>query len=177
MRVEISGEDYSRAVKDFLKIYYKEELKHGSLRRTIKTYAICLLILIIFCIAFKGLKDIFLMVIYFLIGMIMLISGFILLTIFINNKKKDKINIDKVEQVFNDKIYINAYLKSGGIESTQYNYSDLKKVVEGKESFYLFLNDSLALPVIKKGIDREEFIKLMFEKNIVVKEDKKNGIH
>lgn len=177
MRVEINGEDYSNAVKDFLKVYYKEELKYGSLRRTIKTYAICLTILIVFCLTFQSLKEIFLMVIYLLLGMVVLISGFILLTIFINNKKKDKINIDKVEQVFEDKIYINVYLKSGGIENTQYHYSDLKKVVEGKESFYLFLNDSLALPVVKKDIDREKFIKLMFEKNIVVKEEKKNGIH
>ena len=176
MEIEISGENYIKAVKDFLKIYYKEELRSGTLRKTIKTYAICLTILIAFCLTFNGLKDLFLLVIYFLLGMVALISGFILLIIFINSKKKDKIKIDKVEQVFQDKIYVNAYLKNGSIESTQYNYKDLKKVVEGKESFYLFLNDSLALPVVKKYINREEFIKLMFEKNIVVKEDKRHAI-
>ena len=95
----------------------------------------------------------------------------------INKKKQNKTNISKVEQIFDDKITVIAYLENGSINKNEYTYNDVKKIVETKDCFYLFLTDSLALPLSKlENFNREEFVEFMFSKNIVVREWKKNEI-
>jgi hypothetical protein len=104
--------------------------------------------------------------------MVLLISTFIGINLLINKKKKLDNNIERVEQIYENKVSIIAYLKNGSIDKTEYNYTDFKKVVETEDCFFLFLNDNLGLPLVKDNIDRDEFIKFMFSKNIVVRERK-----
>lgn len=172
MNFEIEGEKYAQAIGDFLLVYYREELKNGSLKKTIKVYAICFAILIGLCFITPGMKELYFLVMGFLLFMVLLVGGVVALSVFINKKKVKNSNIVKVEQIYEDKISVNAYLVNGSIEKTQYNYSDIKKVVETEKCFYLFLTDSLALPLTKSEETREAFIEFMFSKNIVVRECK-----
>ena len=172
MKIEITGERYLEALKSFLPLYYKEELTEGSLRKTIKVYLVCTLILVGFCFLMPGMKELYFLVIGFLVFMVLLISTFIGINLLINKKKKLDNNIERVEQIYENKVSIIAYLKNGSIDKTEYNYTYFKKVVENEDCFFLFLNYNLGLPLVKDNIDRDEFIKFMFSKNIVVRERK-----
>ena len=130
MNFEIEGEKYAQAIGDFLLVYYREELKNGSLKKTIKVYAICFAVLIGLCFITPGMKELYFLVMGFLLFMVLLVGGVVALSVLINKKKVKNSNIVKVEQIYEDKISVNAYLVNGSIEKTQYNYSDIKKVVE-----------------------------------------------
>ena len=174
MKVEMSGGKYLEGIRNFLKVYYKEELKCGSLKKAIKIYVSCFAIMIGLCLLMPGLKELYLVIIGFLLFMVLLISSVILLSLFISKRKKINNNIVRVEQIYEDKIYINAYLENGSVEKSQYNYFDVKKVVEEKEFFYIFIEDNIAFPLEKK--DREKFVEMILLKGIVVKGVKKYEI-
>lgn len=171
MNFEMNGEEYLNGVRNFIKVYYKEELKRGTLKKTIKTYVICLIILFALLLIMPGLSDLIMLVVYFILIVSGLMASVIGISILIAKKKTLKNNIVKVEQTYDDKIIVKAYMENGSVDEAQYNYKDVKKVVETREFFYLFLNDNLAFP-LKKYNNRNEFIEYIQNKNIIVWEMK-----
>ena len=172
MKYIVSGDKYNEGLKLFLTLYYKEELKKGSLRKAIIAYSICLIILALFSILMPGLRQLYFALILFLLGFAILMSGIIFLTILITRKKGYKNNILKVEQTYEEKIIIETFFEGGSSHKTEYNYSSIKKVIEYKDFFYIFLNDSLAFPLYKhKDFDRERFVEKFVSNGIFIKED------
>lgn len=177
MNVITSGKRQEEGLQDFLKIYYKEELKYGSLKRFVKTYIICFLILISFCFIFKGMRELFLPIIYFMLGMVALVSLVILISLKTGKKRLTLNEIDLIEQSFNEKYEITTKFKKGSVEKTSYSYTDILKVIETKEFFYIFLASSVAMPVDKNAFENiDEFKQFIKSKNIIFRESKKNEI-
>lgn len=171
MKVGMNRDDFLQGVKNFASVYYIEELKCGSLRKSVITYSVCLGVLIALCLLLPGLIQFLSLFVFFLLGVTLIITGVIFLNVFISKKKVEKNNITKVEILFEDKISIITHLTNGSFDNSQYSYENIKKIIEKKEYFYLFLNDNVAIPIYKgEKLDRKEFIDFMVNKNIVVKE-------
>jgi len=174
MKFVVNKDKYNEGLKLFLTIYYKEELRKGTLRKSIITYSVCLAILVLFSIAMPGLRQLYFALILFLLGFVLLITGVIFLTVLISRKKGYKNNIFKVEQTYGDKIIVETFFEGGSSHKAEYNYSYIKKVIEYKDFFYVFLNDSIAFPLHKdKDFDRESFVEKIASKGVFIKEDVK----
>ena len=90
--------------------------------------------------------------------------------VWIYSKRKCQSSIVDAECYLNDKIEIKYYLNDENLVERIFQYEDLKKIVETNFCFYMFLNEAVAIPIVKnETFDRDEFIKLMTGKNIVVK--------
>ena len=175
MRFVMSGDEYIEGVKKFMKVYYKEELRQGSLKKAIIVYSLCLIVLVGFCALLPGMKDIFLMIVGFLVLMTIVVFATIIISVFVSSKKNEDLEIDRVEILCEKDLLTISYVDNKIINNKKYGYDDIKKVVETDKYFYLFLNDAVAIPLIKKdGECRMEFISLFKSKNISVKELLKN---
>lgn len=169
MKFVISGENYNKGLQSFLKVYYKEELKKGSLRNCCIVFSLSFAVLISLCFVFTGMKELFIRVIYFAFFIFSLISIGIIISL-IRSKNK-VIDVKKVEQIYEEKIFVRIYKNNDAIDEKTFDYKDVLKVVETKEYFYLFLNEAVAFPVFK-GIylNREEYVEFIKSKGIKVKE-------
>lgn len=97
---------------------------------------------------------------------------FVTTKISLNKSKNQKIelNIEKVEQEYEEKIILVAHLKNGSKEKSEYSYEELNKMVEKGEYIYLFLNNNIAIVVDKLVINVEEFKQFIKNKNSTVEE-------
>lgn len=169
MKFDVKGSEYEKGLKDFLKVYYKEEIKKGSLRNCLVAFIISLSILVLFCFMLSGMKEIFLRIIYFVIFVMFIIVVGIFISLFISKRKE--YDIEKVEQIYGDSINIKEYKNNGKIYEKNFEYEDVLKVVETKEYFYLFLNEAVAFPLYKDiYLKREEYIDFIKSKGIKIKE-------
>ena len=170
MKVAMNEEEFNKGVAGFLSVYYKESLKSKSVKDLgiICAFSISLLIALCFM---TGDKKTALTLLGLVFGGVLII----VLTILIVGKvsKKRKYNITKVEYEFEDKIYVTSYIGSGSTNKEQYSYDSVEKVIETTDYFYLFVSKYAALTVKKtQDLNRDEFIELMINKNIAVKECK-----
>jgi hypothetical protein len=165
--------EFIEGIKEFNKVYIKEELRGGIFFKAILTYSLCLVVLVSLYFLLPGMKQLF----FVLIGLLLIMACIIIATIFISYlvslKKNSGISVIKVDYDFKSEITINHSLNDGSLTTKTFAYKDVKKVIETESYFYLFLNDALAIPVRKNdSFDREFFIKMMYDKNIFVKEFK-----
>ena len=169
MKTVVNGEDYNRGLQSFLKVYYKEELKTGSLRNCIIVFSLSLITLISLCFILSGMKEIFLRVIYFVLIVMMFVVFGIIISLF--RSKSKKIDVQKVEQIYEDKLIIRFHNNNLKIEEKSFEYKDVIKVVETRNYFYWFLNEAVAFPVYKDiYLNREEYVGFIKSKSIIVKE-------
>ena len=169
MKFVVSGENYNKGLQKFLKVYYKEELKKGSLRNCLTVFILSIAVLISLCMIFTSIKVLFLRVIYFVVFVFMLILVGIIISL-IRSKNK-VIDVKKVEQIYEEKLVVRFFKNNDVIDEKTFVYKDVLKVVETKEYFYLFLNEAVAFPLFKDiYLNREEYIGFVKSKGIKVKE-------
>lgn len=170
MEFEISGEKHFQGVREFITVYYKEELKSGSLKKTIITYSACLLVLILLCFLTPGVRELY----YYFIGLLLIVVSFIVIgistNIIVSKKKKFRDDISKIVHSYHDSVEITTCFKDYSIDKVQYEYRDIKKIVANKNYLYLFLNDNFAIPVEKSSLDnQDQFILFMKNKGVLIK--------
>ena len=169
MKFVVSGKDYNKGLQNFLKVYYKEELKKGSLRNCVMVFVISIAVLISLCFVLSGMKEIFLRVIYLVLIVMFFILIGIIASLFVS--KRHVFDVEKVEQIYEENVVIRFNKSDFKTEEKCFEYKDILKVVETKEYFYLFLNEAVAIPLFKDiYLNREEYISLINSKGIKVKE-------
>ena len=171
MKVNMNGEEFSKGVGEFMKVYYKESMGSKSVKDLIVIFCVSVFFMLTIGLISPDLRgSMFTLLIILGVGAL-LIFMIIFITALIAKKKKN--NIKEVEYVFEDKIYANCVIGEGSVSKEQYNYDNIEKVVETKDYFYVFVSKYAALTVKKKdSLNREEFIEFMIDKRILVKEFK-----
>ena len=170
VRFEMNKDEFDQGYKSFVKTYYKEELKHGPLKKVIGLYIALIGAVTAFCFLIPKLKVFFFFIIGFMVLVAFLMAGLIVFKIMFSSAKDVKIKLKSIEHIYEEKIYVNTYFENGSVDKAQYIYENIKKVVETEKYYYLFLNDTLSLPLIKREESRDEFVTLLKLKNIEVRE-------
>lgn len=170
VRFEMNKEEFDEGYKKFTKIYYKEEFKNGRLKKTMGLYIAFIGVMISFCFLIPNMKIFFFFVIGIMVFMVLIVAGLIAFKIISSGLKEVKIKLKSIEHIYDDKIYVNTYFENGSVDKAQYNYENIKKVIETEKYYYLFLSDTLSLPLIKREECHVEFLALLRLKNIEVKE-------
>lgn len=155
--------------RQFLKTHIKETRENRDLKSTIKLYAMFVLGISIL-IAFENYRG-------FGITLGVLILAVIIgynIVMFISQKRSKKItlpsNIEKVEHVFGDAYENKIYFIDGSVNESKYEYSDIFKIVEGEEFYYIYINPFTALPLDKQSINNlETFISFVKGKGVLLK--------
>ena len=166
----MNADQFNEGVKEFTKEVYKGTFKKGLFKKAMILYFLALLTFItlgifvqeerVFCFTMAGI----------LLAGVIIVLGIILINVAIISKRKNKIGVENVEHKYEDKIYIDTYFSNGSVNSAQYNYSDIKNIVENERFFFLFIGEYNAIPLVKEDMDKNAFIELMIEKGIPVKE-------
>ena len=174
MNYVTSKERQEVGFRQFLETHLKETRENRSLKSTIKLYVV-FAVAIAIMLAFESYRVLGIVLGSVIIGVLIAYR----VIMFISKKKAKKItlpdNIEKVEHVFGD-IYENkTYFTGGSVNGGKYEYSDIFKIVEGEEFYYIYVNPFTALPLDKQSIDNiEEFTSFIKSKNILFKELKVN---
>lgn len=170
MKVIMNSEQFDLGIKEFLKEYYKGNLKPKYLKKLYISYFLLLALFVVMGIFNESKRTYFFTLAGILLGGLVLVCLIFLLSFLSATKQKNKLSIQRVEYKYEEKIYVDTYFLNGSVNSAQYAYEDIKKVAETGNYFFLFISDNNAIPLIKEGIDRGQFIEMMLEKGIVVKE-------
>lgn len=173
MNYSTSKERQEIGFRQFLETHLKES---KNLQSTIKLYAVFVGAIAIM-IAFESYRT--LGIVFGAIIITILIGYRIIMNISKEKAKKITLpsNIEKVEHVFED-VYINrTYFVGGSVDEGKYEYSDIFKIVEGEEFYYIYINPFTALPLDKQSIDDIEiFTSFIKGKNILLKELKSDEV-
>lgn len=141
-----------KLVKNFLKDFYFERIRYVRIIINILIVAII--------INFFTKNDIttidIITLIFALFGIIEVNSSMLpRFNYFKLTKRKNNIINSKIKYVFKEHIFSLSSNKEEFI-----NYKDLKKVIEVKEAYYLYINNSRALIVSKESLKEEEITTL-----------------
>lgn len=160
--------------RQFLETHLKEAKENRNLKNTIKLYGIFVFAIAIM-LAFESYR-----VLGIVLGCsILAILGAYKIIMIISKKKAKNItlpsNIEKVEHIFEEVYESKTYFVGGSVNSMKYEYSDIFKIVEGIEFYYIYINPFTAIPLDKKSVnDIEEFTSFIKGKNVLLKELKIN---
>lgn len=170
MKVSMTGEEYSKGVGEFLSVYYKDWMRSKSFKDLSVIFLVSVSLLIMLGFTSGDIKSSLILVGILLGGLFIIFLSVFVMSRIIKNKKY---NITKVEYEFIDKIYATSYIGEESTNKEQYSYDSILKVIEAKEYFYLFVSKYAALTIKKtEEFDRNDFIELMIDKKIAVKEYK-----
>ena len=160
--------------RQFFETHLKETKENRNLKSIIKLYAVFVAAVAIM-IAFESYRTFG--IVLGCIIVVILIAYRIIISV---SKKKAKnitlpSNIEKVEHVFGDVYENKTYFTGGSVNEGKYEYSEIFKIIEGEEFYYIYINPFTALPLDKQSIDNiEEFISFIKNKNVLLKEIKVN---
>lgn len=170
LKISFDGARYEQGIRDFANVYYKEELKKGTLKNSLFCFVVCIVILGVLSLAFKR-QRVFILGIIALIFLVYFFVGLVItLSLLLNRKRRIDTRFEKVEQYYGKNVEIVVYFKNGSIEKNQYNYHDFIKLVDGKDFFFLFIQNSVAIPIDKNCIEnKEEFINLFISESVKVR--------
>ena len=84
-------------------------------------------------------------------------------------KQKKEVNIIELNYSFTEKIEQYVKLTNGSETKTEYNYEDIKEVVETNKGYYMFLENNTVLILGKADIENiDAFKQLLESKNLKV---------
>ena len=176
MKVITTKERQEEGIHSIMPTYFKYQFKEGVYKQTIKAYTICILVVIAMMIFLEETRLTFLVVLGFLVLMSIVCASIIFVGYRKSKKQKLPENIDKVEQVLDENYTISTFYKGGSVDTIEYKYSDIDKVVETKDFYCIFLKNYGVIPLDKQGMgNKEEFINLINVNNIALKEMKSSG--
>lgn len=170
MKTTMNAEQFDSGIKEFYKETYKGKFKPKSLKKLYIGYFLILILFTVLGIVDKSERTYFFTLAGILLAGLVLVIVIILVGYLKISKQKNKMAIQRVEHRYEDKIYLDTYFLNGSVNSVQYTYQDIKKVIETDNFFFLFISEYNAIPLIKEGIEKEKFIEMMIEKGILVKE-------
>lgn len=155
--------------RKFLEVHLKETAMEKSIKSTIKLYVILILFSALM-IVYKNTRWIGITAIILSIVM----PVFYKIMMYISRKKSKKIKLsetlERVEHIFGETYEVKTYFTGGSENSAKYEYSEIFKVIDSEEFFYIYVNPYSAMPLDKQSIDNiDEFINFMKEKNIFIK--------
>lgn len=169
MKYETSRERQEIGFQNFLEVHLKEASLNKNKKSVIKMY--------IFFVIAIGILFIYPNYRWFAITLTCLVIGIpvfykIMMSVSKSKAKKTKLpdNIEKIVHVFEYVYEVVTWFKGGSANNVKYEYSEIFKVIESEEFFYVYVNPYSALPLDKQSIDNcEEFISFIKSKNIQFK--------
>lgn len=170
MKYETSKERQQIGFQKFSAVHYKSELKEGSLKKMLKMVILCLIILIAFYFIFTELKKLILTFLLFVVCVITLGIIVSLISVYKSKKFKFQDNIVNFTHSFEDKYECSVYYKNGSVDRATFDYSDISKIVESEEFFYIYFKSGTTLPLDKQSVDDiKELKQFLNDRDIEVK--------
>jgi len=156
--------------RNFLEVHLKETSRDKNKKSTIKLYIILALFSAVMIIypntRWVGILTIVLTIIIpFVYKFMMHISK--------KNAKKLTLpeTFDRVEHEFGENYELRTYYSGGSENIVKYEYSDIFKIIESEEFFYIYVNPYSAMPLDKQSIENiEEFKLFVRNKGVFLRE-------
>lgn len=159
--------------RKYASVIYKRQFKTKNLISMILIVSlsvVCLLLSRLMVPEMKKVIDMF----FILIGSaIIFVVLYITLICITYKKRKYNFKIVNVDFEFEEKLGVISNFKNGSINKVEYNYSDIKEIIDSKEFFYLILKNKIAYTLAKESVEsKAEFVEFIKNRNIGIIEVK-----
>lgn len=169
MNIEVDLKKYEELLKDFSVVFSKRNLKKGGILKLTMFMIGLLAILVAGRFIFEEYQKLYDILIIVVLALPLLMLVMMLLMYILAKKRKVKVNIAQLNYSFTEKIECNVKFINGSETKTEYNYEDIKEVIETNKGYYMFLENNMALIIGKDDVtDVDAFKQLLASKNIKI---------
>ncbi len=152
-------------------VFYKEQLKNGMYKKIAIIYFLIIVAFLLLYLTAKEDKEMIAICLLFTVAMIPVII--IVYIIGYQKAKKIKLpsNIIRYKHELKEDYKLTVELEDENCNVLNYAYEEIKKVIENKEFFFIFVGEQEVIILDKLSVDNVEELKNFIKsKNIIIKE-------